>query len=98
MTATVTPAEPGRRRVGAVILRSGCVRYLWEYSYPSGRTDAYAVDVEDAEPRLGLDPELTCDCPQMVGLDWIPLLAVPGGAGAAGTPIPTLLFALPGQA
>ena len=146
----MTAADPGRRRVGAVILRGGCVlmvrerrkdasgrhlgseywtlpggggepgesredavvcevaeetglratavRYLWEYAYPSGWTDAYAVDVEDSEPRLGIDPELTCDCPRMVGLDWIPLLAVPGGAGAAGTPIPTLLFALPGQA
>jgi len=147
---TLIDPQPGRRRVGAVIIRDGhilmvrerrkdadgrhlgaeywtlpgggvepdespadavvrevaeetglqatSVRYLWEYAYPSGWTDAYAVDVENAEPRLGIDEDLTCDCPRMVALDWIPLPAVAGRSGAAGTPIPTLLVALPGQA
>lgn len=98
--------EPGESPEQAVVrevaeetgLHATSTRFLWEYGYPSGWTDAYAVAVEDAEPRLGIDAELRCDCPRMVGLDWIPLLTVPGGADAAGTLVPTLLLASPRQA
>lgn len=67
-------------------------RFLWEYGYPSGWTDAYAVEIDDAQPRLGTDVDLTCDCPRMVGLDWIALPTSTSGAAA----VPTLLVAVPG--
>ena len=37
-----------------------------------GATSLFRVAVADGEPWLGSDPELTCDCPRLVGLEWIP--------------------------
>lgn len=37
-----------------------------------GATSLFYVAVADGSPRLGSDPELTCDCPRLVGLEWIP--------------------------
>jgi 8-oxo-dGTP diphosphatase len=72
-------------------LRVRSLRPLFDYGYPSGHTNAYAVEVEDGEPRLGVDPELDCDCPRMVGLDWVPLPPLRGDA--PGAAIPTVIVA-----
>jgi 8-oxo-dGTP diphosphatase len=47
--------------------------FLYEVPYPSGWTACYRVQVASGRPRLGSDDDLTCDCPRMVGLSWIPL-------------------------
>lgn len=54
-------------------LRALSVRYAYEAPYPSGWTTCFRVEVEDGEPALGVDLELECGCPRMVGLTWLPL-------------------------
>ncbi|QNE16731.1 NUDIX domain-containing protein [Kribbella qitaiheensis] len=57
--------------------------------YPSGVTTVFRVEVADGEPRLGVD-DLDCDCPRMVGLDWVetpPLKSEHGGS-----PVPLLIY------
>lgn len=56
---------------------------------PSGPTTVFRVVVADGTERLGAD-DLDCDCPRMVGLDWITLAAVPDG----GSPVPVLLYSM----
>ncbi len=46
--------------------------FLYEVPHPSGWTSCYRVQVAAGEPRLGRD-DLPCDCPRMVGVEWIPL-------------------------
>lgn len=72
-------------------LKPLAAKYLYDFPYPSGRTSCFVVEVAPGEPMLGVDPELECDCPRMVGLDWIPLPEVEGDTGAY--PIPTLIMA-----
>jgi 8-oxo-dGTP diphosphatase len=79
-----------REEVG---LTCRAARYLFDYPYPSGRTACYAVEVADDEvPRLGTD-DLGCECPRMVGLEWVALPALASDTG--GRPIPLLLVAAP---
>jgi 8-oxo-dGTP diphosphatase len=66
-------------------------RRLFDFAYPSGHTTVYTVDVEPGEPVLGTDPDLDCDCPRMVGLDWVPLPPLRGDTG--GLAIPTVIAA-----
>jgi 8-oxo-dGTP diphosphatase len=82
-------AREVREEVGLLVRGT---RQLFEYAYPSGRTTAYLVDVDDGEPVLGVDPDLDCDCPRMVGLDWVPVPALRGDTG--GRAIPTVLAAV----
>ncbi|WP_433458301.1 NUDIX domain-containing protein [Micromonospora sp. CA-248212] len=83
-------AEDAVRRevVEEVGLRPVAVRYLFEVPYPSGLTACFAVDVAAGEPTLGAD-ELPCDCPVMVGLDWVPLPRLP--TETQGLAVPTML-------
>ncbi|MGC5054959.1 NUDIX domain-containing protein [Micromonospora sp. DT48] len=84
-------AEDAVRRevVEEVGLRPLAVRYLLDVPYPSGLTSCFAVQVADGEPRLG-DDGLSCDCPVMVGVDWVPLPQLP--TETPGMPIPTMLI------
>jgi 8-oxo-dGTP diphosphatase len=63
-------------------------RHQCDYPYPSGWTAVFAVEVAPGEPHLGTD-DLECDCPRMVGLDWVQIARDLGG-----TPIPLLLFSV----
>lgn len=93
MSGSEPPAQAAVREVAEEVgLRVSSYRFLWSVPYPSGPTMVYAVDCDDAEPRLGIDPDLTCDCPRMVGLDWIDL-AVSTETGTLA--IPTMLLAAP---
>ena len=73
-------------------LHALAVRYLLDMPYPSGMTAVFAVEVAPGEARLGAGKE-SCDCPAMVGLDWVPVPRVTPTAG--GTPIPTFIVAWP---
>jgi 8-oxo-dGTP diphosphatase len=57
--------------------------------YPSGTTTVFRVEVADGEPRLGVD-DLACDCPRMIGLDWIQ--APPVKSQHGGSPVPLLIY------
>ena len=70
-------------------LKATDVSYLYDFPYPSGWTSCYRVHVEVGEPTLGQDPDLDCECPRMVGLDWMPL----GAVGDTGRAVPVMLLA-----
>ncbi|WSL51571.1 NUDIX hydrolase (plasmid) [Streptomyces sp. NBC_01267] len=65
------------------------VQYVYDVPYPSGWTACYRMDVAPGEPCLGVDAELTCDCPRMTGLSWVPL---PGNPAETGYMVPPLLM------
>ena len=92
--------EPGEDLVAAVRrevaeetgLRALEVRWAYEAPYPSGWTVCFRVTVSPGEPRLGVDPDLECPCPRMVGLSWVPLArSAPDGPYM----VATLLSAVP---
>lgn len=90
------PLDAVRREVAEETgLRAVSVRYAYEAPYPSGRTACFRVEVAPGEPLLGVDPDLECDCPRMVGLIWVPLSrGADGGDGGGDTVmVPTLLQA-----
>lgn len=90
--------EPGETPEQAVIrevaeevgLNAVSVRYLYDAPYPSGWTACYSVQVEEGEPRLGVDDGLACDCPRMVGLDWVTLPKIQSATSSF--IVPTLLM------
>jgi 8-oxo-dGTP diphosphatase len=57
--------------------------------YPSGMTTVFRVEVAAGEPRLGVD-DLDCDCPRMVGLDWVEAPSLKSLHG--GSPVPLLVY------
>lgn len=54
----------------------------------------FRVETAAGEPTLGQDLDLDCDCPRVVGLDWMPL--GPVGVGGTGRAVPVMFLA--GQA
>ena len=94
-TAASSPASTNgiaiRREVqDEVVLQVLQAQEVARIRYPSGFTTTSRVTVDDAEPRLGVD-DLSCDCPRMVGLDWIDPPKVPTQHG--GSPVPLLIYA-----
>jgi 8-oxo-dGTP diphosphatase len=69
------------------------LRPVFGFAYPSGPSVAYQVEVDAGDPKLGVDPGLDCDCPRMVGLDWVPLPPLHGDTGDRA--VPMLVVALP---
>jgi 8-oxo-dGTP diphosphatase len=69
-------------------LRATNPRFLFRFPYMSGWTECFSVDAE-GEPKLGVE-DLDCDCPRIVGLDWMPV-----GPRTTGLSIPTVFFAAP---
>ena len=75
--------EVGLRVVGATYLRR--VEHVEDRG---GATSLFRVEVAPGPARLGLDPELRCDCPRLVGLAWV---AAPDRAAWAGDEVRSLL-------
>lgn len=68
-----SPADAVAREVAEEVwLIVSSASYLRRVKHAGGATSLYSVEVEDGRPTLGSDPELTCDCPRLVGMDWIP--------------------------
>lgn len=67
--------------------------FLYDVPHPSGWTACYRVQVAAGKPRLGSDDDLTCDCPRMTGMEWIPLSR--SSSGSDSFMVPTLLMATP---
>lgn len=57
-----------REETGLVVTRAD---YVSQIEHPGGSTILYRAWVDPGEPVLGVDPELACDCPRLVGLEWI---------------------------
>lgn len=54
--------------------------YVGQIVHPGGVTAVFQTIAEPGEPVLGVDPEIECDCPRLVGFEWI--AAPPVGAWA----------------
>lgn len=67
--------------------------YVSQIEHPGGVTVVFQTMVEPGEPVLGVDPEIDCDCPRLVGLEWI--AAPPVGAWAGPDAQSLLKGALP---
>ncbi|RNI25319.1 isochorismatase family protein [Flexivirga caeni] len=52
--------------------------------HTGGSTTLFETSVEAGDPVLGVDPELECDCPVLVGLDWIPAPPTESWSGPVG--------------
>jgi 8-oxo-dGTP diphosphatase len=88
-----TPDQAVRREVlEEVGLEAGDVTYLYDFPYPSGWTSCFRVEVTGGgEPTLGHDDDLSCECPRMVGFDWMPL--GPIDVADSGRAIPVMFLA-----
>lgn len=80
--------EPGETLVEAVGrevreetgLRVTSAVWVSQIEHSGGVTDVFQTVVEPGEPVVGVDPEIDCDCPRLVGLEWV--AAPPVGAWA----------------
>lgn len=90
-----TPEEALVREVREEVgLSCRAIRFLYDFPYPSGRTACYAVEVPEAEePQLGVENDVACACPRMVGVDWVALPQL--SSDTQGLPIPMILLATP---
>lgn len=57
-----------REETGLVVTRAD---YICEIEHPGAITTLYRAWIEPGEPIVGVDPDLECDCPRLVGLEWI---------------------------
>ncbi|MBA2529624.1 MAG: NUDIX domain-containing protein [Euzebyales bacterium] len=94
----VEPGETCEQAVAREVLeevglRVTATEYTTELPYPSGAAACFRVEVADGEPTLGVDP-LECDCPKMVGLNWIPIPDVSSGDAHHVVPVPALMLSI----
>jgi 8-oxo-dGTP diphosphatase len=79
-----------REEVGLVVVAVS-PHPLFEFPYPSGHTVVYGVEVAPGDPVLGVDEDRDCECPRLVGVDWLPVPPLRGETG--GLAVPTLIVA-----
>lgn len=62
--------------VGLVVAEA---RLLSRIDHPGGNTALFETVVEPGEPVVAVDPVIECDCPRLVGLQWVPAAKAPPG-------------------
>lgn len=87
-----SPVDAVAREVTEEVgLRVANVEYLRRVEHsedPSGATSLFYAEVEEGTATLGVDPELSCDCPRLVGIEWMP---APSRAAWSGNEVLSLL-------
>jgi 8-oxo-dGTP diphosphatase len=73
--------------VGLRVRRADFVRRV-EHRDRENATSIFRVVTEDGTAVLGTDPELICDCPRLVGIEWVP---APSHAAWSGNDVWSLL-------
>lgn len=73
----VEPGEsPAQTVVREVLEETGLVvsstSFVCRIDHSGGSTAVFSASVEPGDPALGIDPEIECDCPRLVGLEWVP--------------------------
>ena len=74
--------EVGLRVASATYLRRV------EHRESAGATSLFYAEVEEGAPAVGSDPDLECDCPRLVGIEWLP---APSRAAWSGPEVRSLL-------
>lgn len=57
--------------VGLAVTRAIFVRRVEHREHVGGATSIFRVEVDEGPASVGTDPELHCECPRIVGLEWI---------------------------
>ena len=75
-TKASRPSMPSRerwpRRSCLRVVSASFVRRVEHVEQPGGATSIFSVEVAEGSATLGVDPELTCDCPRLVGIERVP--------------------------
>ncbi len=74
--------------VGLRVVSASYLRRVEHIEHRGGATSLFYVEVEEGPATLGVDPELSCDCPRLVGIDWI---TAPSRAAWSGVDVRSLL-------
>ena len=53
------------------VVSASFLRRVEHVEQRGGATSIFTVEVAEGSATLGVDPELTCDCPRLVGIDWV---------------------------
>lgn len=71
-----SPTEAVEREVaeevGLAVTQATFMRRVEHREHVGGATSIFRVEVDEGPALVGFDPELQCDCPRIVGLEWVP--------------------------
>ncbi|MBB2892340.1 NUDIX domain-containing protein [Flexivirga oryzae] len=56
--------------------------FVTRLDHRGGNTALFSASVADGDPVLGFDPEIECDCPRLVGIEWVPAPPLDAWRGA----------------
>lgn len=71
--ADESPIEAVAREVREEVgLTLTAARFVAMITDDNTATTLFSIDVAPGEPKLGIDPELACECPRLVGLARMP--------------------------
>jgi 8-oxo-dGTP diphosphatase len=74
--------------IGLRVVSASYLRRVEHADHRSGATSLFYAEVAEGPATLGSDPELSCDCPRLVGIEWI---AAPSRAAWSGREVRSLL-------
>lgn len=74
--------------VGLRVVSASYLRRVEHLEHVGGATSLFFVEVEEGPATLGFDPELSCDCPRLVGIAWV---TAPSRAAWRGVEVRSLL-------
>jgi 8-oxo-dGTP diphosphatase len=87
-----TPLEAVAREVdeevGLRVVSASYLRRVEHAGHSGGATSLFYAEVDEGPAVLGSDPELLCDCPRLVGVEWVP---APSRAAWLGSDVRSLL-------